>query len=67
MKKQKTDDECIVKGKEYYKGRQDARAEILKFIEDERDNGNCEPFSITENKCFSPSLCLSKLIKLLEQ
>lgn len=37
------------------------RKRILEFIESQRDNGNCEDGG------FSAAICLSELIKYLEQ
>ena len=49
------------------KFRQEVYKEILKFIETERDNGNCEVELFgTGKKGFSASLCLSKLMKKLK-
>lgn len=42
-------------------GRIEAISEILKQINDERDNGNIAPHE------FSPSICLSNVIKLCDK
>lgn len=69
IKKHKPDEmyHWLCKGE--LKGRKNMRKEILKFIEYERDNGNFgEIGSISKKKDgFSAALCLSALIKLLQE
>jgi len=56
----KFDCNCPLLNQAIEQARQEAVEEVLNFINNERDNGNCE------NHGFSPALCLSGLIKLLE-
>jgi len=41
-------------------------SELLKFINDERDNGNIEPIAGSIHKSFSPALCLSRILKVIK-
>jgi len=52
------------------KGVQETKEFILQIINDERDNGNIEQvidLKDSVKKGFSPALCLSKVIKFLEE
>jgi hypothetical protein len=56
---------------ELNKAREEERKRILDMINEDRDNGNMISDEINQavtgkNKCFSPALCLSKIIKYCE-